>query len=377
MNVLKVALAAFIVVGASAKKQTLNRSLGDLSCEPAPIAAKVKVKSTTGSPLQMREVRVFSSDINVAIGKNATQSSDLSSFGTASKAVDGRWGTYFSTEAGCTWWEVELEETFPIEKIILVNRKCPDDPACACQLSYASVSLLDGSGDWVAAKINGDTCDKGWIVHKFVKNQCPYTDPSDSPSASPTRSPTTTSPTNSPSLSPSASPSSSPTASPLKSPSLSPSVSPSTSPSTSPTASQSNLPSLNPSVSPSTSPSSSPTASASNLPSLSQSVFLSTSPSLSPTASASNLPSLSPSDSPSASPTTSPTASPMNSPSLSPSMTPSSSPSTFPTASFESPLQYLTSFSFSVHHDSKCAYPDEFDDLYQADCELNSSQSLV
>eukprot|EP00956_Cyclotella_meneghiniana_P040426 scaffold195003_cov21-Cyclotella_meneghiniana.AAC.1 len=107
MNILKVALATFIVVGASAKKQI------------APIAAKVKVKSTTGSPLQMCEVRVFSSDINVAIGKNATQSSDLSSFVNASKAVDGRWGTYSSTEAGCTWWEVELEESFPIEKIIL------------------------------------------------------------------------------------------------------------------------------------------------------------------------------------------------------------------------------------------------------------------
>eukprot|EP00956_Cyclotella_meneghiniana_P011549 scaffold16210_cov49-Cyclotella_meneghiniana.AAC.2 len=193
MNVLKAAFAVFIVVGANARKtsegpfqqqsspshSTVNQARSrNLSCEPAPIAAKVKVKSTTESPLQMRKVRVFSSDVNVAIGKNATQSSDLTGISTASKAVDGRWGTYASTGPdSCTWWEVELGQSFPIEKVILVNRKCPDDPACACQLSFATVSLLDGSGDWVTATINGDTCDRGWIVHKFVKNQCTFTDP--------------------------------------------------------------------------------------------------------------------------------------------------------------------------------------------------------
>ena len=43
----------------------------------------------------------------------------------------------------------------------------------------------------------------------------------------------------------------------------------------------------------------------------------------------------------------------------------------------ESPLQYLTSFSFSVHHDSKCAYPDQYDDLYQTDCDGSPSQKYT
>eukprot|EP00956_Cyclotella_meneghiniana_P029633 scaffold72415_cov27-Cyclotella_meneghiniana.AAC.2 len=64
MNVLKAAFAVFIVVGANARKpsegpfqqqtspshSTVNQTRSrNLSCEPAPIAAKVKVKSTTGS----------------------------------------------------------------------------------------------------------------------------------------------------------------------------------------------------------------------------------------------------------------------------------------------------------------------------------------
>ena len=118
----------------------------------------------------MREVRVFSNGVNVAIGKNATQSSDLDDTKVASEAVDDKWRTYSSTGDDCsTWWQVDLGESLPIDKVIIVNRKCVDDPECACKNSFAIVSLLDANGKWVDAKVHGDSCDKGWLVRHFPK----------------------------------------------------------------------------------------------------------------------------------------------------------------------------------------------------------------
>ena len=157
------------------------------SCPPPPIASKVKVQSTTGAPLTIRELRIFSDSINVAIGKNATQSSDLDGTTEASKAVDGRWRTYSSTGEGCAkWLEVDLNEPVPIDKVLIVNRKCSDNQACGCQLSYATVSLLDTNGDWVASKVTQDTCNKGWVGFPF-KKKCPTAAPAISgfPSLSP------------------------------------------------------------------------------------------------------------------------------------------------------------------------------------------------
>ena len=119
---------------------------GQSSCPPAPIATKVKVQSTTGAPLTMRELRIFSDSINIAVGKNATQSSTLDASKDASKAVDGKWGTYSSTgQQGCgpEWLEVALEEPVPIGMVRAVNRKCSDVPSCGCQLSHSTASLLD------------------------------------------------------------------------------------------------------------------------------------------------------------------------------------------------------------------------------------------
>ena len=144
----------------------------------------------------MREVRVYSDTINVAIGKNAIQSSDLNSVSGASKAVDGRWGTKSSTGDSCsTWWQVDLEESLPINKVLIVNPKCSDDSSCSCKLSYATISLLNAQDETVWAKVVGDTCNKGWVSRKF-EVECP-------PTASPT---TTSSPTvtSSPSYSPTA-----------------------------------------------------------------------------------------------------------------------------------------------------------------------------
>eukprot|EP00956_Cyclotella_meneghiniana_P039652 scaffold176293_cov38-Cyclotella_meneghiniana.AAC.1 len=110
----------------------------------------------------MREVRVFSGSVNVAIGKTATQSSDLDESSGPSKAADGKWDTKATTGDSCsTWWEVDLQESNPINKVQIVNPKCADDFSCSCKLSHAVISLLDADGETVWAKAVGDTCDKG------------------------------------------------------------------------------------------------------------------------------------------------------------------------------------------------------------------------
>ena len=117
----------------------------------------------------MREVRVYSSDVNVAIGKNATQSSDLDGSRVASKAVDGKWGSWSSagTDTCSAWWELDLGEPLPVEKFVIVNKKCNDDVECSCKLSHAAVALIDDQGKVVTSVTTKDTCGKGWVVRNF------------------------------------------------------------------------------------------------------------------------------------------------------------------------------------------------------------------
>eukprot|EP00956_Cyclotella_meneghiniana_P013166 scaffold18839_cov61-Cyclotella_meneghiniana.AAC.12 len=111
-------------------------------------ATKIKIQSTTGEPLSLREVRVFSGEVNVAIGKNATQSSDLNEDSGASKAVDGKWRSKATTSTNdcAPWWEVDLGNSTAINRVVLVNYDK------SCDLSYATISLLDGDGEYKAAK---------------------------------------------------------------------------------------------------------------------------------------------------------------------------------------------------------------------------------
>ena len=132
------------------------------------MAAKVKIQSVSGLPIVIREVRVFSNGTNVAIDKSTTQSSDLNDLSVASKAVDNKWGSWSSTGTDLSaWWELDLGELLPVEKIIIVNRKCSDDANCSCNLSHAAITLFDNQGKIVSSKTTKDTCGKGWIVRNF------------------------------------------------------------------------------------------------------------------------------------------------------------------------------------------------------------------
>jgi hypothetical protein len=122
----------------------------------------------------MFELQIISAGLNVAIGKDATQSSNFNGKAfAASKAVDGKMNTFSHTgtsEYG-VWWEVDLGDSFPIESIKILNRYCQDisdKQGCLCRLSHAVIFLLlDGDGKWVDAVFTGNTCGVLAVEHVF------------------------------------------------------------------------------------------------------------------------------------------------------------------------------------------------------------------
>lgn len=139
-----------------------------------PNIKHVRLHAVTRNPIQIFEVEIYSSGLNVAIGKNATQSSTLKLM-TASNAVDGSNTTFSHTtsESTFSWWEVDLGEAFPIESVTIWNRYCksPSDPnGCLCRLSHAVMSFFDENGSWVATASVGDTCGQLSWTHSFGDN---------------------------------------------------------------------------------------------------------------------------------------------------------------------------------------------------------------
>eukprot|EP00956_Cyclotella_meneghiniana_P011821 scaffold16627_cov93-Cyclotella_meneghiniana.AAC.3 len=147
---------------------------------------KIKIEATSNEAIQVFEVQVLSENINVALGKTATQSSTFGSnndkFG-ANNAVDGDLDTFIHTERTNSWWMVDLGALFSVESIHILNRWCKDssDPhGCLCRLSNASVSLLDEDNDTVAAFSTNDTCGTPEVDISFI-TPCLTTSPSASP----------------------------------------------------------------------------------------------------------------------------------------------------------------------------------------------------
>eukprot|EP00956_Cyclotella_meneghiniana_P008958 scaffold12299_cov85-Cyclotella_meneghiniana.AAC.6 len=149
---------------------------------------KIKIEATSNKAIQVFEVQVLSDNINVALGKTATQSSTFGSnndkFG-ANNAVDGDLDTFIHTERTNSWWMVDLGALFSVESIHILNRWCKDssDPhGCLCRLSNASVSLLDEDNDIVAAFSTNDTCGAPEVDISFI-SPCLTASPSASPTA--------------------------------------------------------------------------------------------------------------------------------------------------------------------------------------------------
>jgi len=84
--------------------------------------------SETGYVWTVRVLNTYGSEVNIAGGKTATQSSDADA-GVASRAVDGDTNGIFSGNS-CThtstennpWWEVSLGGVYEVTKVTLFNR---------------------------------------------------------------------------------------------------------------------------------------------------------------------------------------------------------------------------------------------------------------
>jgi hypothetical protein len=171
----------------------------DSSCAPPQgcdsSANKVLVESSTGEQIHIFELEVYSSEVNVARGKSATQSSTLNNQSkfAASRTIDGKYGTYSHTNDANPWLQVDLQDTYSVDFIAIANRYCgsnPSDPKkCLCHLSNARVSLLDASGTVVQSKTIGDTCGMHDVYIDFFDDGC-YNNSTYMPTTFPTGFPT-------------------------------------------------------------------------------------------------------------------------------------------------------------------------------------------
>ena len=138
---------------------------------------KVRLHAADGQQIQVFEVEVMSSGVNVA--SSATQSSTLRSF-VADRAVDGDEKSFSHTADSNAWLEIDLQSLHDIDSVNIINRYCKDpadSPGCLCRLSNAMLALLDKSGNTLATRSLGDTCNKH-TISLFFDEGCTSTSPS-------------------------------------------------------------------------------------------------------------------------------------------------------------------------------------------------------
>jgi len=139
--------------------------------QPAPSARFVRVELPgAGKMLQLAEVQVFSGDKNVALGRPAKQSSTYVD-GAASHAVDGNTdGMYAKGSVSHTsgtesdaWWEVELLDDLPIERVLVWNRT---DGDVGKRLDGFQVVLLDTKRQtiWKSDSTPAPSADKEFTI---------------------------------------------------------------------------------------------------------------------------------------------------------------------------------------------------------------------
>lgn len=145
-------------------------------------AHKLKIESITDNPLHVFEVQIISKGMNVAKGKNSSQSTTKKTF-TSSMAVDGMNNTFSHTDDSNPWWEVDLGGSFSVEYVKILNRWCQNisDPThCLCRLSNASVSIHDDQGVAIATASTNNTCGVSQ-VHLAFPAPCSSLSPTMSP----------------------------------------------------------------------------------------------------------------------------------------------------------------------------------------------------
>lgn len=135
----------------------------------------VKIELDTGNDINMFDVKVFSSGLDVAAGKPSTQSSTLRKF-NAELAIDGNPKSFSHTDImhqankEGVWWQVELEDELIIDYVLIKNRWCvdsTDSSGCLCRLTNATITLIDAGGLTSASNSVGNTCGKSTVYSDF------------------------------------------------------------------------------------------------------------------------------------------------------------------------------------------------------------------
>jgi hypothetical protein len=135
---------------AEAKADELRKSSPDVAVPEGPLHARYVRIELPGKAkiLSLAEVEVFQGDQNIARGKSATQSSTASN-GPAALAVDGNTNGQYAEAQSTThtetedapWWEVDLGQPQPIDKVVVWNRT--DSNEIARRLNGARIVLMD------------------------------------------------------------------------------------------------------------------------------------------------------------------------------------------------------------------------------------------
>lgn len=167
-------------------------------------ASKVKIQPNNEAILNVFEVQVFdTTGVNVAIGKNASQSSTFDN-NYAAYAVDGLDDTFSSTlSEENAWLLIDLGESTPVESITIKNYWCFDETDqgnCLARLYNSTLQLLGNDDTILATKDIGDTT--GWPELEFTFDEDETTETSAPPAESSQSAVHNKVPTNLPSLSP-------------------------------------------------------------------------------------------------------------------------------------------------------------------------------
>jgi hypothetical protein len=148
----------FLCMPSALKVPTSSPNKLHAACYPK--AKKLKLQSTTGEYIQVFEVKVISSGVNVAKDGHATQSSTFKPF-NASYAVDNKPSTFSHTNDTSAWLMVDFRAFFDVESVNISNRFCngaSDPPGCLCRLTNSTMSLLDENNSTVTSVTLGNTC---------------------------------------------------------------------------------------------------------------------------------------------------------------------------------------------------------------------------
>jgi hypothetical protein len=155
------------------------------------LVRKVRIESTDDEPIQLYEVQIFSSGVNIAINGSASQSADYDSEHAASNAIDGNNTSFSLTSGRNAYWEVDLGSLYSVESVLIFNSDTENPFARmlidvdnsysgldslgigdnSCRLTNAAITLYDNDNFVVSSgSPDGSTCGQSTVSVPFNLN---------------------------------------------------------------------------------------------------------------------------------------------------------------------------------------------------------------